>query len=104
MMIGYTCNLIFRRLISFGVLGAVCLIGWLPLVTPTPDAKVMTKSDVLFRMPGEHEPHEGTWLQWPHNYGQNRWRNLVRRYDESWIRMTLALHTGERVRIITYNE
>lgn len=55
-------------------------------------------------MPGEHEPHEGTWLQWPHDYGENKGRNLVKRYEESWILMTLALHIGERVHIITYNE
>jgi len=43
-------------------------------------------------------------LQWPHDYEENKWRDLVERYEESWIQMTLALHTGERVHIVTYNE
>lgn len=57
-----------------------------------------------FFMPSEEEPHEGTWLQWPHNYEGNKSRRLVERYQESWIQMVLALHTGEKVHIIVYNE
>ena len=59
---------------------------------------------ILYRMPEESELHEGTWLQWPHNYEGNRHRNLVKRYEESWIQMTLALHRGEKVHLIVYNE
>ena len=58
--------------------------------------------DQTFTMPAEEHPHEGTWLQWPHDY-EDPSRNLVRRYEESWIQMTLALHEGERVHIIVYN-
>jgi agmatine deiminase len=64
------------------------------LVPPIPDP------DRRFVMPAEEEPHEGTWLQWPHDY---EGRQLVKRYEESWIQMTKALHTGERVHIIVYN-
>lgn len=67
-------------------------------VKPIPDP------ERIFHMPGEEEPHEGTWLQWPHDHGGNRRRNLVQRYEESWIQMALALHTGERVHIIVYDE
>jgi agmatine deiminase len=76
------------------------------LVPPIPDP------EHICCMPSEEEPHEGTWLQWPHNYcfkqGNSnplrRQNNKVQRYQESWIQMTLALHTGERVHIIVYNE
>ena len=54
-----------------------------------------------YYMPAEDEPHEGTWLQWPHNYGWDR--RHVQRYEQTWIDMTEALHEGERVHIIVYN-
>ena len=55
-----------------------------------------------FTYPAEDGPHEATWLQWPHDYGWDR--RHVKRYEESWIQLTEALHTGERVRIIVYDE
>lgn len=67
-----------------------------PPIIPDPDR--------IFQMPGEEEPHEGTWMQWPHDHDDNRRRNLVQRYEESWIQMTMALHTGERVHIIVYDD
>lgn len=55
-----------------------------------------------FRFPAEEDPHEGTWLQWPHDYG---WDDRhVERYEPTWVAMTQALHTGERVHIVVYNE
>ncbi|MGB0524049.1 MAG: agmatine deiminase family protein [Flammeovirgaceae bacterium] len=53
-------------------------------------------------MPSEEAEHEGTWLQWPHKYtyGQQH----PNRYDPIWVAMTKALHTGEMVHIIAYNE
>ena len=59
--------------------------------------------DRMLRMPSEEVTHEGTWLAWPHDYESNKSRNLVKRYEESWIQMTLALHTGERLHLIVYN-
>ena len=59
--------------------------------------------DNVFTMPSEEEPHEGTWLQWPHNRNKSRGTNVVKRYEESWVQMTMALHTGERVQIIVYD-
>ena len=70
-------------------------------VPPIPDP------ENIFTMPSEEEPHEGTWLQWPHNHGNNRYdrnRKRLERYEESWILMTQALHTGERVHIVVYDE
>ena len=54
-----------------------------------------------YEMPFEEEEHEGTWLQWPHNNGWDP--NHIQRYEETWIQMTEALHTGERVHIIVWN-
>jgi agmatine deiminase len=67
------------------------------LVPPIPDP------EHVLVMPSEEEPHQGTWLQWPHNHDKYR-PQQVQRYQESWIQMTLALHSGERVHLIVYNE
>lgn len=56
----------------------------------------------MYTMPSEEERHEGTWLQWPHNYGWDP--RHIERYQEAWIQMTQALHTGERVHIIVFNQ
>jgi len=53
-------------------------------------------------MPPEEARHEGTWLQWPHNYGWDP--QHTERYDPIWIEMTKALHTGEMVHLIVFNK
>jgi agmatine deiminase len=54
-----------------------------------------------FTMPHENEPHEGTWLQWPHQYEYGTaYRNSL---DATWVQMTAALVGGEKVHIIAYN-
>ncbi|MCL1983311.1 MAG: agmatine deiminase family protein [Clostridiales bacterium] len=60
-----------------------------------------------YRIPAEWEPHEGTWLQWPHNgtilpdYSEGRdYREQV---EGIWIQMTKELHIGENVHIIVDN-
>lgn len=67
----------------------------IPTINPPEDV-------IAFTMPGEEEEHEGTWLQWPHRheYGQS----TPDRYDPIWVAMTKALHTGEMVHIIAYDE
>ena len=54
-----------------------------------------------YTMPDETQPHEGTWLQWPHafQYGTT-YRN---RLDATWVAMTKALVQSEKVHIIAYN-
>jgi len=52
-------------------------------------------------MPAEESAHEGTWLQWPHDYGWDP--HHTDRYDDIWIAMTKALHTGEKVHLIVFN-
>ena len=56
----------------------------------------------IFTMPDEEHLHEGTWLQWPHNNGWDN--NHVARYESSWVEMTRALHTGETVHIVAYDQ
>jgi agmatine deiminase len=60
-----------------------------------------TASNILYTMPDESEQHEGTWLQWPHQfqYG-NTYRN---RLDATWVAMTKALVAGEKVHIVAFN-
>ena len=52
-------------------------------------------------MPEETFEHEGTWLQWPHQYTYGMfYRNSL---DNTWIEMTSALQISEKVHIIAYN-
>ncbi len=54
-----------------------------------------------YQMPHENETHEGTWLQWPHQYEYGlAYRNSL---DATWVAMTQALVSGERVHIIAYD-
>ena len=54
-----------------------------------------------YKMPDESEPHEGTWLQWPHQYEYGTtYRNSL---DATWVAMTAALVANEKVHIIAYN-
>lgn len=54
-----------------------------------------------YRMPEEGLQHEGTWLQWPHHYQYGTtYRN---RLDATWVAMTQALVTSEKVHIIAYD-
>jgi len=52
-------------------------------------------------MPEETIEHEGTWLQWPHHYTYGMfYRNSL---DDTWVEMTSALVSSEKVHIIAYN-
>lgn len=66
----------------------------------TPPANDTTR--ILYKMPEEAAPHEGTWLQWPHEfqYGKS-YRN---RLDATWVAMTQALVTGEKVHLMVYDQ
>ncbi len=63
---------------------------------PQPDL-----GDAAYIMPSEESPHEGTWLQWPHNH---TYPGHTDRHDVTFIAITKALHTGERVHIIVYDQ
>lgn len=58
-------------------------------------------TEVLYTFPEESEPHEGTWLQWPHHY---QYGTMFRdRMDPAWVAMTKELITSENVHIIAYD-
>lgn len=65
---------------------------------PTPPQATNT---IKYTMPEESLPHEGTWLQWPHHYQYGvTYRN---RLDQTWIDMTAALVSSEKVHIVCYD-
>ena len=54
-----------------------------------------------YTMPAEEQQHEGTWLQWPHQYEYgNSYRDSL---EPIWVAMTQALVQSENVHIIAYN-
>ncbi len=60
-----------------------------------------TPTEILYTMPDEAAPHEGTWLQWPHQYEYGvTYRNSL---DATWVAMTKALVQSEKVHIVAYN-
>lgn len=55
----------------------------------------------LFTMPAENKPHEGTWLQWPHQFTYGfQYRNRI---EPTWVAMTKELVQSEKVHIVAYN-
>jgi agmatine deiminase len=66
------------------------------------DTSLPINTTALYTMPEESALHEGTWLQWPHQYQYGIiYRN---RLDPTWVDITQALVSGEHVHIIAYNE
>ena len=65
--------------------------------------KALLATAVEYTFPGEWEIHEGTWLIWPHDFGIIS-PEYVDMIDEIWVTMTQALHTGEKVHIVAYND
>lgn len=60
----------------------------------------LAKGQTQFSMPPEEAAHEGTWLQWPHDYTYG-WG--AEELETSWVNMVEALSPSERVHIIVYN-
>lgn len=59
-------------------------------------------SKILYTMPEESEEHEGTWLQWPHEYQYGK--SHPEKLDYTWVKMTKELESSEKVHIIVYDE
>ncbi len=60
-----------------------------------------TDTTILYTMPEESALHEGTWLQWPHEYQYGKtYRN---RLDDTWIAMTKALVGSEKIHLVVYD-
>lgn len=77
------------------------LIGFTALLAGCRTEAKPASGAVVYTMPAETAMHEGTWLQWPHDftYGGGH----ARKHDATWVAMTKALCTGERVHIIVYD-
>lgn len=50
-----------------------------------------------YRMPAEWEPHESTWLSWPHN--EETWPSELERVERTMARVVAILSRSEPVRI-----
>ena len=58
--------------------------------------------------------HEGTWITWPHKYADKQsyyfgeegidGEVYAEMLEPTWVEITKALHTGETVHIIAYND
>jgi len=54
-------------------------------------------------MQAEWGPHEGTWLQWPHE--ETPWgKGYQAILDDIWVEMVKELHVGEKVHVIVCND
>jgi agmatine deiminase len=57
-----------------------------------------TPPSLGYRMPAEWEPHEATWLSWPHN--PETWPGKLDRVPAIFADIVAALHEHEEVRIL----
>ena len=58
-------------------------------------------AQIQYTMPSEENQHEGTWLQWPHNFTYPPWHQEDN--EPAFIEMVAALETGENVHILVYD-
>ena len=56
---------------------------------------------VQYTMPGEDFQHEGTWLQWPHNFTYPPYHQEDN--EPAFIEMVAALESTEKVHIVVYD-
>jgi agmatine deiminase len=56
----------------------------------------------LGRMPAEWEPHESTWLSWPHN--RDTWTRGIAAAEHAMVQAVAALAEAEKVRINVLDE
>jgi agmatine deiminase len=60
-----------------------------------------TPNTLGYHMPTDWEPHEGTWLIWPHH---DTHEGAQLRLEHLWLTMTIALHEHEIVHIVVADE
>ena len=63
---------------------------------------IQTPHELGFRMPAEWEPHEATWLAWPHN--REDWPGKFQPIPWVYAEIVRNLARVERVRILVLNE
>lgn len=80
----------------------ICCIGMsLCACQKSGDASNDVREEILFVMPAESSPHEGTWLQWPHEYEYGvTYRNRI---EGTWIAMAREIVSDEKLHIIAYD-
>lgn len=93
---------------------SLILIIFILLLTSCLSQPTVNNTEPSFFFPSEEKVHEGTWLTWPHKYAYKQsyyfgeegidGEVYVQMLEPVWIEMTKALHTGETVHIIAYNE
>lgn len=72
------------------------------VLTSTNSVAETTNGEPLYSMPEEGAPHEGTWLQWPHQYQYGyTYRDSL---EGTWVAMTRELVTSETVHLIVYDQ
>ncbi len=81
---------------------SISTLFFLFLVTNTFCQKTVKPIEILYTMPAESSLHEGTWLQWPHQYQYGL--PYCIKLNNTWIDITKALSANEKVHIIVYNE
>ena len=64
---------------------------------PTPSPRSLG-----YRMPAEWEPHEATWLAWPHNL--ETWPNQLELVKDAWAQMVKELSPKETVCLLVNDE
>ena len=62
---------------------------------------IKTPKELGYYMPAEWEPHEGTWLIWPHDDTHAKSQLHL---EHIWLEMTIALHQNETVHIVVTDE
>lgn len=83
-----------------GIISSLCVAG---LIGCGLTVKTISQEPIgKYSMPLEEEKHEGTWLQWPHNYTYGK--GYKEDIQDIWVNMTKALTIGENVHIIAYNQ
>jgi agmatine deiminase len=79
----------------------VILLTIIPIVSCAQNRSNLQRT-ITYTLPDESQPHEGTWLQWPHEHQYGiTYRD---RLDDTWVAMTKALVGGEKVHLIAYDE
>ncbi len=61
-----------------------------------------TPARLGYRMPAEWEPHEATWLSWPHQ--RESWPGKFEPIPDVWSRLTRTLAQVERVHVLASGE
>jgi len=88
-------------LFSLVILGMLFSIGCASATVNTEEDTIAVDDNKTYHFPHEGLEHEGTWLQWPHDYTYDGTRDA---YEPIWIEMTRGLVKGENVHLIVYNE